>query len=211
MSGSGPEVDLHAPRGRASTSGSPIRQSSVRGTCPSGTQTQILPAPLGAIPRQRSGRWVAQRSSGNRRKSPCPSRMRSLLAGEHVFHRHNVSPAFVRKRLMCALIDMFGAKRLPVTGRRMIFSGNTQPRFGSAACKRFRPRTWAVHDTSSPFRHAKGRAGCRLSLKRQYRDRVTEIAYQRKSFGPSFQPARVHKAIVPPYHSAMKGTESSAQ
>ena len=35
--------------------------------------------------------------------------------------------------------------------------------------------------------------------------------YQRRSLGPSFQPAKVHKAIVPPYHTAKKGTESSAQ
>ena len=42
-------------------------------------------------------------------------------------------------------------------------------------------------------------------------DRAAETAYQRKNFGPSFQPAKVHKAIVPPYHSTMKGTESSAQ
>src|SRR5450759_3698376 len=130
---------------------------------------------------------------------------------EKVFSDHRSTPEFVRKRLMCALVHKFGVGRRPVTGRKIIFSGNAQPRFGSAACRRFRPPTWAVHDASSPFRQAKGHAGCKLSLKRQYRDRATEIAYQRKSFGPSFQPANVHKAIVPPYHSTMKGTESSAQ
>ena len=35
--------------------------------------------------------------------------------------------------------------------------------------------------------------------------------YQRNSLGPSTAPASVHKAIVPPYQSATKGTESSTQ
>lgn len=79
---------------------------------------------------------------------------------ENVFH--DFSPAFDRKRLICALVDKFGADRRPVT----------------------------AHGD--------------LSLQ-------SRIGYQRSSFGPSFQPAKVHKAIVPPYHSAKKGTESSAQ
>ena len=68
-----------------------------------------------------------------------------------------------------------------------------------------------VHHASGPFRHAKGRAGCVLSPNWQYRDSAVGMAYQRRSFGPSFQPAKVHKAIVPPYHNAKNGTESSAQ
>ena len=35
--------------------------------------------------------------------------------------------------------------------------------------------------------------------------------YQRRSLGPSAAPARVHKVIVPPYHRAKKGIESSTQ
>ena len=93
-----------------------------------------------------------------------------------------------------------------------IFSGN-HARLGAAAqhggisALPYR----VVHRAGGLFRHAKGRAGCGLSLKWQGRDRAVGTAYQRKSFGPSFQPANVHKAIVPPYHSAKKGTESSAQ
>lgn len=35
--------------------------------------------------------------------------------------------------------------------------------------------------------------------------------YQRSSLGPSTAPATVHKTIVPPYQSAMKGSRSSMQ
>jgi hypothetical protein len=35
--------------------------------------------------------------------------------------------------------------------------------------------------------------------------------HQRRRRGPSMVPAKVHKRIVPPYQSATKGSESSAQ
>ena len=104
---------------------------------------------------------------------------------------------------MSALIDEFGAGRRQVTGH-----GDISWR---SACMVSQRNMEAATRLPCPSGVQRAAMAVVLSRPAVSRSRGCLNGYQRSSFGPSFQPAKVHKARVPPYHSVKKGTESSAQ
>src|SRR5882724_9439422 len=80
-------------------------------------------------------------------------------------------------------------------------------------------RMWLVdmfqlHDCGSAAMCASNHefgADCQPVTRSRRRETTWYVIHQRNSRGPNAAPARVHSTIVPPYQSAINGSESSVQ